>query len=141
VLVLVELGVTDPVLVLDAPALSDLLQQCFWGCAHAGDESVRGLERLSFTGAPSDHLNDQSAAMPLHFDEIWIILGPQVPGDVTAMADLVNRCHERDLALAKQLTGDLPVEGFLVGLDRQEEVGPLLREPLKNGFCVWRASA
>ena len=32
-----------------------------------------------------------------------------------------------------QLDGDLPVQGLLVGFDRQEEVGPLLLEELKNG--------
>ena len=49
-----------------------------------------------------------------------------------------------DVARSQQLIGDLPVEGLLVGLllrrslrlDRQEEVGPLLRELPKNACCV-----
>ena len=57
------------------------------------------------------------------------------------MGDLVIRCLERDLAFAEQLVGDLAVEAPLVGLDRQEEVGPLLLELPKNGRWVWSASA
>ena len=57
------------------------------------------------------------------------------------MADLVIGCHKRDVALSKQLIGDLPVERLLVGLNRQEEVAPLLYELPKNACCVWSASA
>ena len=57
------------------------------------------------------------------------------------MRSFVIRCQKMDLALATQLMADLPVQGPLVGFDRQEEVGPLLRGLLKNGCCVWRASA
>ena len=68
---------------------------------------------------------------------------------IVAMADLVIGCHEGDVALSKQLIGDLPVERLLFGLllrrslrlDRQEEVGPLLCELPKNACCVWSASA
>ena len=35
---------------------------------------------------------------------------------------------------------DLAVQGLLVRIHRQEEVGPLLCELPKNGFCVWSAS-
>ena len=54
------------------------------------------------------------------------------------MADLVMRCGERDLALSLELTADLPLEGLLVALDAQQEVGPLLRELSKN--VLWVAS-
>ena len=57
------------------------------------------------------------------------------------MADLVISCHERDLALSLELAADLAVEDLLVGLVRQEEVGPLLLELPKNGFWVCRAAA
>lgn len=57
------------------------------------------------------------------------------------MADLLIRCHERDHALSLELAGNLAMERLLVGLDGQEEVGPLLLEELKNGCWVWRASA
>ncbi|MFN9546624.1 MAG: hypothetical protein ACK6AD_06095 [Cyanobacteriota bacterium] len=42
------------------------------------------------------------------------------------MADLVIRCQERDLAAALKLPLDLAMQSPLVGLDRQEDVGPLL---------------
>jgi hypothetical protein len=54
---------------------------------------------------------------------------------------LVIRCGERDVPLALELALDLVVQLLLVGLDRQDEVGPLLLEELKKGRCVWRASA
>jgi len=57
------------------------------------------------------------------------------------MADLVIHCHERDLALALELTAHLTAKRFLVGLDCQQEVGSLLLELQKNGFWVCRASA
>ena len=79
--------------------------------------------------------------MPILLDVIRSLFRPQVPGDVTAVADLVIRGQERDLAFSTQLIADLPVQRFLVGLDRQEKVGPLLLELSKNGRCVWSASA
>ena len=79
--------------------------------------------------------------MPVFLDVIRSLFRPQVPGDVTAVADLVIRGQERDLAFSTQLIADLPVQRFLVGFDRQEEVGPLLRELPKNTCCVWSASA
>jgi len=69
------------------------------------------------------------------------LLGPQRPGDLTAVADLVMRCSERDLTLPLELGTDLPLQGLLVAFDAQEEVGPLLRELSKNALCVWSASA
>jgi hypothetical protein len=65
------------------------------------------------------------------------------------VADLVIRCHKRDPALALKLAADLAMPRLLVGYsfgedcgyDGQEEVGPLLLELPKTGFCVSRASA
>jgi hypothetical protein len=57
------------------------------------------------------------------------------------MADLLIRCHKWDRALSLELAGDLAMQRLLVALDRQEEVGPLLLEELKNGRWVWSASA
>jgi hypothetical protein len=79
--------------------------------------------------------------MPALLDVIRSLFRPQVPGDVATVADLVIRGQERDLAFSTQLIGDLPVERLLVGLNRQEAVGPLLLELSKNGRCVWSASA
>ena len=56
------------------------------------------------------------------------------------MTVLLNGCRERDLAGVEELFADLAVQGPLVCFHRQEEVGPLLRELPKNGFCVWSAS-
>ena len=110
---------------------------------------MRGRERLAITGACGDHFRNPAGAMPVRLDVLRSFFRPQRPADVTAMADLVIGCHERDLALSKQLFGDLPVKRLLVGLllrrslrlDRQEDVGPLLRELPKNACCVWSASA
>jgi len=51
------------------------------------------------------------------------------------------RCSKRDLAFPLKLAADLILQGFLVALDAQEEVGPLLRELSKNALCVCSASA
>lgn len=72
---------------------------------------------------------------------LWCLLSPHHPGDLTAVADLVMRCGERDLALPLELGADLPDEGFLVGLGAQQIVGPLLRELSKNALCICSASA
>lgn len=101
---------------------------------------MRRLERLAITDPGSDHLGDPAGALPVGLDVIRRFFRPQSPEDVTAMADHVIGCHQRDVAFAKQLIGDLPVERLLVDLNRQEEVGPLLRAP-KNTCCVWSASA
>lgn len=57
------------------------------------------------------------------------MLGARDPGDVAAVANLVIRCHKRDLAL--ELAADLEMQRLLVGLllrrslrlDGQQEVG------------------
>ena len=51
------------------------------------------------------------------------------------MAHLVMRCGLRDLVLPLELGIDLPVEGYLVVFNAQEEVGPLLRE-LSNSTSI-----
>ena len=80
--------------------------------------------------------------MPIHSWEMWFGDAlAQRPGDVPAVADLMIRCHERDLALPLELAADLAVERLLVPFNGQEEVGPLLLELPKNGFCVCSASA
>ena len=140
-LVLIELGVTDPVPALDTPALPHQAQQRFWRGAQAGDKAVGGPERLAIAGACRDHFRDPAGALPVGLDVIRRFLCTQIPGDIASVADLVIACYERDLALSSQLAGDLPVESLLVGLDRQEEVGPLLLELSKNACCVWSASA
>lgn len=132
VVVLMALGVTNPAPALDTPVLSLQPEQRFWGRAQTGEEPVRGLQRLAVTDPGSDHLGDPAGALPFGLDVLRSFFLPQRPADVTAMADLVIRCHERDVALSKQLRGDLAVEPLLGEIDRQEEVGHLLRELPKN---------
>ncbi len=55
VVVLLELGVTNPVTALDAPTLSCQSQQDLWGRARAGEERGSDLERLAIACARSGH--------------------------------------------------------------------------------------
>ena len=131
-MVFTQLGVPDPVPALQTPALSHQTQQRFWGGAQACDEPVCRLERLAIADPGGDDLGDPAGAIPIGLDVLRRFFRPQIPGDVTAMVNLVIGRHERDVALSKQLIGDLPVKRLLVGLNRQEEVGPLLCELPKN---------
>jgi hypothetical protein len=65
-------------------------------------------------------------------DVLWCLFGPQRPRDLAAVADLVIRCCERDVALALELSNELAMQRPLVALNSQEEVGPLLLELAKN---------
>jgi hypothetical protein len=98
-------------------------------------------EGLAVTRADRRDLHDPVGADPGLVDVLRRLFLPQRPGDVAAVADLVIRCHERDLALSLELAADLPVQRLLISFHRQEEVGPLLLELPKNGRCVCRASA
>jgi hypothetical protein len=55
------------------------------------------------------------------------------------MSELMIRCLKRDLAFPLELSLDLAMQGPLVGLDRQQEVGALLLQLLKSGFWACRA--
>ena len=145
-----ELGVTDPVPALNAPAVAHQSQQGLWGGAQAGVAprgapgeliQVLRLKRSAVSGAGSGHLHDPAGANPALADVLRCLLCPQSPGDVAAMADLLIRCHKRDRALSLELAGNLTVQDPLIGFHGQEEVGPLLLEELKNGRWVWSASA
>jgi hypothetical protein len=45
------------------------------------------------------------------------------------------------MTLTLELALDLSMQGLLVRFDGQQDVGPLLQAPLKNGRVVCRASA
>jgi len=139
--VLVELGVTNPVPAFNAPAIANLLQQRFWCGAQAGEEEVNSLKGLAVAPAGGRDFHDPAGADPGLPDVLRRLFGPQGPGDVATVADLVIACQERNLALSLKLAVDLAVQRLLVGFDRQEEVGPLLLELPKNGRWVWSASA
>jgi len=144
-----ELGVTDPVPAIDTPAVSYQLQQGFWRGAQAGEKQVGRLKGLAVTGAIGGHLHDPAGADPGLTDVLWSLFGTQRTGDVATVADLVIRCHKRDVTLSLELRSDLTMQRLLVAillrrslwLDGQEEVGPLLLELPKNGRWVWSASA
>jgi len=135
--ILMELGIADPVPALDAPAVPHQLQRGFWGGAQAAQKQWYGLERLAGASAAGRQLHDPAGANPGLGDELRGRFGAQRPGDVTAVANLVIRCHKRDPAFSL----DLAMQRLLIGFDRQQEVGPLLLKMPKNGFCVCRASA
>ena len=62
-------------------------------------------------------------------DVLRCLLGAERPGDGTAVADLMIRCHQRDVAFPLELAADLTVQCLLVPLNGQEEVG---RVPLRG---------
>ena len=57
-----ELGVANPVLALNAPAVPHQLQQRFWRGAQAGEEQVLHLRGLAVAAAGGRHLQDQAGA-------------------------------------------------------------------------------
>ena len=139
--VLVQLGVTDPVPALNAPAIPHQLQQGFWGGAQAGEEEMGLPEDLAVASANGGHLHDPAGAAPGLTDVLRCLFGTQSPGDVAPVALLVIHCETRDVAFPLELAADLTVQSLLVALHGQQEVGPLLLELLKNGRWVWSASA
>jgi hypothetical protein len=68
--VLMELGVAEPVPALNAPTVSHQSQQCFWGCAEAGEKEMFGVERLAVAGSCGGDLNDPACAEPGFTDEV-----------------------------------------------------------------------
>jgi len=136
-----ELGVPDPVPTLNAPAISYQLQQGFWGGAQAREKQMSGTEGLAVTGTGGRQLHYPAGSAPGFTDVLWCLFCPQRPGDAAAVADLVIACHERDVTLSLKLAADLAMQRLLVAFYRQQEVGSLLLELVKNGFWVWSASA
>jgi len=139
--VFMELGVPDPVPAFNAPTVAHKSQQGFWRGAQACEEHVGRPKWLAITDAIGGHLHDPAGADPGLANVLWCLFRPQYPGDVAAVADLVIRCHIRDVTLSLELALDLAMQRLLVGFDGQEEVGPLLLELPKNGRWVCKASA
>ena len=139
--VLIELGVTDPVPALNAPAIPHQLQQGFWGGAQAGEEEMGLPEGLAIASADGDHFHDPAGAAPGLTDVLRCLFGAECPGDGTTMTIPENTCLKRDVALPLELASDLAMQCLLVPFKGQEEVGSLLLELSKNGRCVCRASA
>ena len=118
--VLVQLGVTDPVPALNAPAIPHQLQQGFWGGAQAGEEEMGLPEGLAIAGPDGGHLHNPTGAAPGLTDVLRCRFGAERPGDVAAVAFLVIRCLNRDLSLSLELAADLAMQCLLVGFHRQE---------------------
>ena len=71
---------------------------------------------LAVSAAAGRHLHAPAGADP-GLGDVWrCLFGTQGPGVGAAVADLVIRCHERDLALSLELAADLAVLRLLVGL-------------------------
>jgi len=136
-----ELGVPNPVPTLNAPSISYQLQQGFWGGAQAREKQMSCTEGLAVTGTGGRQLHYPAGAAPGFTDVRWCLFCPQHPGDTAAVADLVIARHERDVTLPLKLAADLAMQRLLVAFYRQQEVGSLLLELVKNGFWVWSASA
>ena len=92
-------------------------------------------------GLGRDELYDRGAARPVLLDVLRSFFGPELPDGVTAVAFLVIRCSERDLALPLELATDLAVELWLVRFDGQGDVGTLVEAPAKKSRVVCSASA
>ena len=95
--VLMELGITDPVLALNAPAVPHQLQQRFWRGAQTGEEQVLRLKGLAIAAAGGRHLHDPAGAYPGLTDVLRCLFCSQHPGDVAAMAYLLIPCQERGI--------------------------------------------
>ena len=124
VTILMELGVTDPVPALNAPAVSRQFQQGFWCCAQAGvaprgalyeKSQVSRLKLLAVPDPIGGHLHDPAGCDPGLLDVLQRLFRSQRSADVAAVVDLVIGCLERDLPFPLELTADLTVQRLLVG--------------------------
>jgi hypothetical protein len=102
---------------------------------------MSGTEWLTITGTGGRLLHYPAGSAPVLTDVPWCLFCPQRPGDAASVADLVIACHERDVMLSLKLAADLAMQCLLVAFYRQQEVGSLLLELVKNGFWVWSATA
>jgi len=94
--VLAELGVTGPVPgVLDGPAVSHVLQQCF-RCGPETRDVVMGLiDRLAVAPAFAAHRQDRGAAGPVLGDPLRRRHAAQRPGEITATLALAVAALEQ----------------------------------------------
>ena len=74
---------------------------------------MSGLEWLAVTAAAGKQLHDPGTASPVRLDVLRSLYrfaeacgyGPYLPGDLTAVTDLVMRCGERNLMLPPRTGG------------------------------------
>jgi hypothetical protein len=92
VIILMELGVAEPVPAFNAPAVPHQLQQGFWRGSQAGEKEVPLEGRLSGTLAADDQFDDPAAAGPGLGDETRTLRGPECPGGVAPVTVLSSAC-------------------------------------------------
>lgn len=66
-----------------------------------------GAKGLKVTGAAGPNFLAPAGTEPGHTHVLCSLLGAQLPGDVSSMAELVIRCHKGDLVLALELAANL----------------------------------
>ena len=88
VVILMELGVAEPVPAFNAPTVPHQFQQGFWSGAQAGEEEVPLEGGLASTLAFDDQFDDPAAAVPVPGDEVRSLFGPEGPGSVAPVTAL-----------------------------------------------------
>ena len=88
VVILMELGVAEPVPAFNAPAVPHQFQQGFWRGAQAGEEEVPLEGGLAGTLAADDQFDDPATAGPGLSDEVRSLSGPEGPGGVAPVTVL-----------------------------------------------------
>lgn len=135
---LTELRVARPVpLVFNCPAQAHKSQQRFRAGAQGGDKEVNVVKRLAVTPAGADQLDDPAGLRPALTSGVSGIAGTQHPVHLAAMAVVGIADHHREVPVAAELGGNLPIQPALVVFDRQKQVDALLRVELKNAGAVW----
>jgi len=70
------------------------------------------------TAAGGHDFHDPAGAGPGLGHVLRRLFGPQGPGDVAPVADLVICCHKSDLPLSLKLAADLSMEVLLISFHR-----------------------
>ena len=83
-----------------------------------------GLKGLAIKHSGGDQLHDLPASTQILLDLIRSLFRPQVPGYVMAVADLVIRFQELDLASSTQLFADLFCSVFWLVLTVRRKLAP-----------------
>ena len=108
---------------LNAPTIAHQSQQRFRRGAQAYEIQVGRPKWLAITDAIGSHLHDPAGADPGLANGLRCLFRPQSPGDVATVADLVIRCHKRDVTLSLELALDLAMQRLLVGYSFGEASG------------------
>ena len=140
--VFLELGVAGPVPgVLDAPAVSHVLQQSL-GCGPETCDLIPGLiNRFAVAPAFAAHRQDRGAAGPVLRHPLRCRHPPQGPGEVTAALALAMAALKHRLAAVGQPIADDTKAFPAAVFDGNQEVGATLLEIEEKGRFACSASA